>query len=585
MALHRGRLLRKYVALILSVVGGTLLASSAISAYFSYQEIRAAILTLEREKAEHAASRINEFVRDIERQISWTTLPQIVLGKEVVEHRRLDFVKLLKQAPAISELAEISPEGREQMRLSRLGMDAIGSGLSWSDDPRFLGARDGQSYFGPVYFRKQTEPYMSIAARTARGGVVAAEVNLKFVWNVVNEIRVGQSGYAYVVNPEGKLIAHPDISLVLQQTDLSVLPQVAAALPLQQIPKSAKGVGASRDRSGRPVLASHFIIERLGWVVIVEQPSTEALAPLYASLYRTGFVLFGALILALVTSLILAQRMAKPISSLRETAAAIGSGELARRIDIKTGDELQDLAEQFNDMAAQLNESYSSLELKVAERTALLAESETRTKDLLHNILPASIAAELVEHGQVKPVEIRSATILFTDFSGFTQATNAMPAERMVAELNDIFSAFDDICRANGIEKIKTIGDAYMAASGVPQICADHAQRAAKAGLEMIEFLNDRNCHESFKWSIRVGIHSGPVVAGVVGKHKYAFDVWGDTVNTASRMESAAQAGRVNISAYTYDLIRHQYACEYRGKLAAKGRGEVDMYFITGLLT
>jgi class 3 adenylate cyclase len=173
-------------------------------------------------------------------------------------------------------------------------------------------------------------------------------------------------------------------------------------------------------------------------------------------------------------------------------------------------------------------------------------------------------------------------TILFTDLSEFTYAVSAMPADRMVAELNEIFEAFDNISDACGVEKIKTIGDAYMAASGLPKPCSDHAHRCVRAGLLMINYLEERNRATAFKWSLRVGIHSGPVVAGVVGKRKYAYDIWGDTVNIASRMESAGETGRVNISAYTYDLIRGEFDCEYRGKLDARGKGNLDMYFVTG---
>ncbi len=211
-----------------------------------------------------------------------------------------------------------------------------------------------------------------------------------------------------------------------------------------------------------------------------------------------------------------------------------------------------------------------------------LVEERARSESLLLNILPAELAQELSASGTARPARYDSATILFTDFSGFTQAASAMPAERMVSELNEIFAAFDDICDEEGVEKIKTIGDAYMAAAGLPKPCADHAQRCVRAGLRMVDYLRERNRTAPFKWSVRVGVHSGPVVTGVVGKRKYAFDVWGDTVNIASRMESAGEAGRANISAYTFDLIRSEFDCEYRGKVDAKGKGQIDMYFVTG---
>jgi class 3 adenylate cyclase len=231
-----------------------------------------------------------------------------------------------------------------------------------------------------------------------------------------------------------------------------------------------------------------------------------------------------------------------------------------------------------------LQRSEQALEQQVIQRTRELTHEQARTKELLHNILPDNIAKELLTTGITKPIRHESATVMFTDFAGFTRAVSTMPADQIVAELNEVFAAFDDICDAEGVEKIKTIGDAYMAAAGVSVACVNHAQRAVRAGLRMVAFVEQRNADSAFKWRVRVGIHSGPVIAGVVGKRKFAFDIWGDTVNIASRMESSGEAGKVNVSAYSYHLIRKDFACEYRGQVDAKGKGEVDMYFVAGSL-
>ncbi len=227
-----------------------------------------------------------------------------------------------------------------------------------------------------------------------------------------------------------------------------------------------------------------------------------------------------------------------------------------------------------------LRQSERQLEETVARRTSELRSEQTRTRELLHNILPAGLADELSASGKASSARHESVTVMFTDFVQFTQTASTLPADRLVAELNELFGAFDDICDELSVEKIKTIGDAYMAAAGLPQPRVDHAQRCVRAGLRMVEYLEQRNRTAAFKWALRVGIHSGPVVAGVVGKRKYAFDIWGDAVNLASRIESAGQVGRVNVSAYTYDLIRNDFECEYRGKVNAKGKGEIDMYFV-----
>ena len=196
------------------------------------------------------------------------------------------------------------------------------------------------------------------------------------------------------------------------------------------------------------------------------------------------------------------------------------------------------------------------------------------------NILPRAIIDELKATGESEPRRHEDASILFTDFSGFTQAVSTIPAKRLVKELDEIFRGFDDIIAANGLEKIKTIGDAYMAAAGLPLPADDHAVRCVRAGLALTQFIETRNQTAAMKWGLRVGVHSGAVVAGIVGKNKYAYDVWGDTVNIASRLESAGEVNKVNISAYTFELVQAFFECEYRGKLAAKGKGEIDMYFV-----
>ena len=231
----------------------------------------------------------------------------------------------------------------------------------------------------------------------------------------------------------------------------------------------------------------------------------------------------------------------------------------------------------------ELVEEHSrGLEAKVRERTSELVSAQEKSDALLANILPRAIIDELKASGGTEPRRHEDASILFTDFSGFTQAVATMPPKRLVQELDEIFRGFDDIVAAHGLEKIKTIGDAYMTAAGLPVAAADHALRCVRAGLALVGFIEIRNRTAAMKWGLRVGVHSGAVVAGVVGKHKYAYDVWGDTVNIASRLESASEVNRVNISAYTYELVREHFACEYRGKLAAKGKGDIDMYYVLG---
>jgi len=274
-------------------VSVALVASGIVGLYYTFQESKLALLTLQREKAAAAASRIDAYVQEIEHQLGWMRLPQI--GGASLEQRRVDYLKLLRQVPAITDVSFLDANGREQLRVSRLGMDVAGSQADLSQDPKFTGTKGGATYFSAVYFRKETEPYMTIAVRGAgdAGGVTVAEVNLKFIWDVISRIKIGEKGLAYAVDSRGQLIAHPDISQVLQKSDMSSLPQVQAA-------REAKGgedsqVAIARNLKGEEVLTAFASITPLGWHVFVEQPLAEAFAPLYASLVRTGLLLLAGL--------------------------------------------------------------------------------------------------------------------------------------------------------------------------------------------------------------------------------------------------------------------------------------------------
>jgi signal transduction histidine kinase len=381
----RGSLFRKYAVLFVALVSGALLVSGLLETYFSYRENRDALVALEQEKALGAAATIQQFVKGVEQQIGWTTQPPIVAPSAAMEQRRSDYFRLLRQVLAVTEVSYIDPRGLEQLRVSRLAMDVVASKTDYSQDPRFLQPKAGRAYFSPVYFRKESEPYMTIALAGSgkESGVTAAEVNLKFIWDVVSQIRVGREGRAYVVDSRGALIAHPDISLVLKKTDLSGLAQVREAL------RAGKGVATpltTKDLEGHSVLSASAAVAPLGWSVLIEQPWAEVVEPLRASALRTvSLALFGV-ILAVLGSLILARRMSRPIQALQEGAARIGAGDLSHRLEVKTGDEIEGLAEQFNTMTSQLRESYANLEHKVEERTRELTEAleqQTATSEIL----------------------------------------------------------------------------------------------------------------------------------------------------------------------------------------------------------
>ncbi|MET1045575.1 MAG: cache domain-containing protein [Hyphomicrobium sp.] len=370
----RSRLFAKYVGLFAAVVTLALLANGIFDVWFYYREHKSALVRIQREQAEAASAKIGQFITEIESQLGWTT--QLPWSTGTIEQRRFDALRLLRQVPAITELSQLDATGRERLRVSRLAMDVIGSNTDYSQEPKFKEAVANKVYYGPVYFRRESEPYMTLAVTGTRrdAGVSVAEVNLKLIWDVVSQIKVGERGQAYVVDGQGRLIAHPDISLVLRNTDMSNLAQVSAALA------GSSGGGADlteavQNIQGQSVLTAHAPVPKLGWQVFVELPAAEAYAPLYASLQRLALILIGALIFAVLAGMFLARRMTGPIQTLQAGASRIGSGDLSHRISVKTGDELEALADQFNEMTKRLQESYAGLEQKVAQRTAELSKS------------------------------------------------------------------------------------------------------------------------------------------------------------------------------------------------------------------
>jgi signal transduction histidine kinase len=384
----RSRLFTKYVALFVAVVAIALLSNGIFEVFFYYREHKAALIRIQHEQAEAAAAKIGQFIKEIESQLGWTT--QLPWSAGSIEQRRFDALRLLRQVPAITELAQVDSTGKERLRVSRLAMDVVDSGLDLSQDPKFAEAVAHKVYYGPVYFRRESEPYMTLSLAGTRkdAGVSIAEVNLKLIWDVVSQIKVGEHGHAYVVGAQGRLIAHPDISLVLRNTDMSKLLQVQTVQAGKAGANPAALEGAENIQ-GQKVLTASAPIAPLGWTMFVELPVEEAYASLYAALQRLAIVLAGASIFAVLAGIFLARRMVGPIQALRAGAERIGGGDFGQRISIKTGDELEGLANQFNDMGARLQESYADLESKVEQRTAELSESleqQTATSEVLQVI-------------------------------------------------------------------------------------------------------------------------------------------------------------------------------------------------------
>src|SRR3954454_18407192 len=369
----REGLFAKYVIALVGLVVFVLAVNGAMEIWINYREIKTTLTDAMSEKAEATARRIEQSMADLERQIGWVT----PASRANIEDRRADYAQLLSQVPWVSQLSQISGQGRETLRLSRRSGVSYGSNLDFSRDVTFTETLAMGTSFAPAYFRDQ-QPYMSIAVAHSgfNAGVTVAEIDLHFLSDFLGDAQVGKATFAYVVSAKGEVIATsakgPDLG-----NDLSGLPQVAALLAPGGAP-----LASGTDADGRSVLTTSSPVPKLGWNVFFEQPTTQALSPIRDQLVRIALLIGLGLVVAILAGSVLAKRMLVPITALRAGARRLGAGDFAHRIDVHTADELQELADQFNGMAGQLAETYSDLEAKVTERTRDLAQSINELKVL-----------------------------------------------------------------------------------------------------------------------------------------------------------------------------------------------------------
>lgn len=372
----RRRLLFKYSAFVFLAAAVVLVASWLVASWVVWREQRRLIADAQVLRVRMASERIRNFLQDTEGRLRFlVTAPWLARDDE---DRRIDAIRVLRDAPAVSELTLIDASGREVTTIARTASDRPGSNVDWRTSQEFLGARRQRAWYGQVFFVQESEPSVRLAVAGGEPSNVAlATVNLKHIWDVITRIDMGRGGRAYVVDSQGRVIAHPDISLVLRNTSAKQWPQVAAALADGDdgAPRS------TRDSHGVEVLATHMRLAPLDWFVIGETPLREAYAPLFESLWLMAGVGLGGLVLAGAASMWFARRMTDPIRHLQAGAEQIGAGAFDYRIPVRSDDELGDLATRFNAMAERLQGSYETLEARVRERTAQLAQAnEDKTR-------------------------------------------------------------------------------------------------------------------------------------------------------------------------------------------------------------
>jgi class 3 adenylate cyclase/HAMP domain-containing protein len=368
----RGGLFAKYVVSLVGLVVFVLAVNGAMETWISYRATRTTLTDAMSEKADATARRIEQSISELERQISWVTRASVVS----IEQRRADYAQLLNQVPAVSQIFWLNGSGREQLRLTRLTV-SVNSGADFSRDIRFTETVARGVTFAPAYFRDK-QPFMSISVAHSgfNAGATVADVDLGFLGDFLGDAQVGKLAYAYVIDQRGQVLASsargPEVA-----KDLAKLPQVAAL-----IAPATRELASGSDAEGQAVLTASTAVPKLGWFVLFEQPTAQALAPIRDQLVRIALLIGLGLVVAILAGTLLARRMLIPITALRTGARRLGAGDFSHRIDVRTADELEELGDQFNSMAGQLQETYSGLETKVEERTRDLAQSINELKVL-----------------------------------------------------------------------------------------------------------------------------------------------------------------------------------------------------------
>ncbi|SEG79891.1 adenylate/guanylate cyclase domain-containing protein [Bosea lathyri] len=531
---QRTSLFTKYFLALFAAVVVPLLIAGGSEAWFGYHDQRARLNDLLGAEARSAASKIQDFMEGIRDQLGWTV--QLPWSDAADERRRLDALRLMRQVPAVVSLSLIDAAGRERLFVSRIGLNRVEGGDDQSANPAVIGARRNRVWFGPVTFYRGSEPYMTIAVAGNRSavGVTVAEINLKFIWDVVSAIHVGKTGEAFVLDQPGRLVAHPDISLVLRADEAATWPLKALRAAILARPGQAV---AGVDIAGNTVLAAMAPIPGVDWSVIVKQPVAEAFGPIHAALWRTGALLIGGAALAALLAYWLTQRMIGPIRLLEDGVARIGAGQFDHRIDLATGDEFERVATRFNEMAGEL---------------AVSQEHAERISRLRRFLAPQ--VAELVDRtGDDSVLEGRrvEVVVVFCDLRGFTAFSAREEPETIMGVLGEYYDALQRVIGAHEATLTSFSGDGVMVLVNAPVSCPDPALRAVRMASDMqtsVQTLLVGWRALDHRLGFGVGLAMGPATVGRIGSEgRLDYTAIGNVVNLASRLCSSAEDSEILI--------------------------------------
>jgi adenylate cyclase len=569
----RHPLFQKYFLVLFIAVVVPLIANGASDAWFGYRDQRANLRLRLHAEATAAAGRIDAFLDGVRAQMDWTV--QLPWGDGLDDRHRFDALRLLRQAPAITEATLIDGAGIERLHVSRTDPDVAMSGVDHTADPAVIGARASRIWFGPLTLHRGSEPFMTVAVAGTRAsaGVTIAEINLKLIWDVISAIHIGETGEAFVLDRQGRLVAHPDISLVLGgESNVA-----AASLRALQIAAARQGgeLVSGVDAENRSVLAAPEHIAGPDWTAFVEQPTAEAYGPIRAALWRTAFLLMAGAVFAAALAYLLARRMTGPIRLLEEGAALIGARRFDHQIALKTGDELEGLASRFNAMAGEL---------------AISQERSERISRLKRFLAPQ--VAELVEGaGREGLLDSRRAevSVVFCDLRGFTAFSGRAGPEEVMGLLGEYHDALGAIIMRYEATLTCFMGDGLMLLLNAPLPCVDPAMRALSMALDMqsaVQALIVRWRLLGYSIGFGVGVATGAATVGRIGyEGRIEYTAIGSVVNLASRICSSAEDGQVIVDSGTAAVADAKIDLEPLGARPMKGFAQPVPVFLVKPMT
>jgi class 3 adenylate cyclase len=453
-----------------------------------------------------------------------------------------------------------------------------------------------------TYLPADGEPNAFLAAPVIdQGAVVAvlvAQLSIEEIDRVVTGDRrwrqegFGETGETYLVGADytvrsgGRLFYEDREGFIAQlkaagssAEEIETIKRFGSPILAQRIDTQAtraalagiEGTGQIIGSRGKQTLASWgpLNIPGVKWALVSRIETSEAFAPIYRLERDLAIVGGAALLIVISIGAWLSRHLLAPLRDLTAGVRRFAGGDHAAHVPVRTRDEIGQLCTAFNGMIDE-----------ISAKNAVIAAKSREVEELLLNVLPAPIANRLREGEQSIADGFANVTVLFADIVGFTQLSSEMPPQNVVALLNGLFTRFDVAAHELGIEKIKTVGDAYMAVCGLPNPVPDHAARMVRMAIRMVHIAREHALEHKVDMRLRVGINSGPVVAGVIGKSKYIYDLWGDTVNLASRMESAGVPGAIQVTRAVYEQLKDQFTFEPRGLVEIKGKGNVEAWLL-----